>query len=91
MVDNTFLSPILQRPFLHGADIVLHSVTKFLNGHADVVGGVLVFRDQELMKKVRGFPTTWEVQWILTRPGWFSRGSNEDLVADLEQALDVLV
>ena len=54
VVDNTFLSPILQKPFRFGADIVLHSVTKFLNGHADVVGGVLVFRDDELMKKVRG-------------------------------------
>lgn len=54
VVDNTFMSPVLQRPFEHGADIVLHSVTKFLNGHADVVGGVLVFRDEDLMKKVRG-------------------------------------
>ncbi len=54
VVDNTFMSPILQKPFRFGADIVLHSVTKFLNGHSDVVGGVLVFRDEELMKKVRG-------------------------------------
>ena len=54
VVDNTFLSPVLQKPFRFGADIVLHSVTKFLNGHADVVGGVLVFRDDDLMKKVRG-------------------------------------
>jgi len=54
VVDNTFMSPILQKPFRFGADVVLHSVTKFLNGHADVVGGVLVFRNNELMKKVRG-------------------------------------
>ena len=54
VVDNTFMSPVLQKPFRFGADIVLHSVTKFLNGHADVVGGVLIFRDNELMKKVRG-------------------------------------
>jgi methionine-gamma-lyase len=53
VVDNTFLSPILQKPFRFGADIVLHSVTKFLNGHADVVGGIMVFQDEELMKKVR--------------------------------------
>lgn len=52
-VDNTFLSPILQRPFAFGADVVLHSATKFLNGHADVVGGVLVFRDEALYKRVR--------------------------------------
>ncbi len=54
VVDNTFLSPVLQKPFSFGADIVLHSVTKFLNGHSDVVGGILVFKDEELMKKVRG-------------------------------------
>jgi methionine-gamma-lyase len=54
VVDNTFMSPVLQKPFRFGADIVLHSVTKFLNGHSDVVGGVLVFRDETLMKKVRG-------------------------------------
>jgi methionine-gamma-lyase len=54
VVDNTFLSPILQKPFRFGADVVLHSVTKFLNGHSDVVGGILLFRDDELMKRVRG-------------------------------------
>jgi methionine-gamma-lyase len=53
VVDNTFMSPILQRPFQFGADLVLHSVTKFLNGHADVVGGILVFHDEALMKRVR--------------------------------------
>lgn len=54
VVDNTFMSPVLQKPFRFGADIVLHSVTKFLNGHSDVVGGVLIFKDDELLKKVRG-------------------------------------
>jgi methionine-gamma-lyase len=53
VVDNTFMSPILQRPFEFGADIVLHSVTKFLNGHSDVVGGILAFEDEALMKRVR--------------------------------------
>jgi len=54
VVDNTFMSPVLQQPFRFGADIVLHSVTKFLNGHSDVVGGILVFRDDVLMTRVRG-------------------------------------
>jgi methionine-gamma-lyase len=53
VVDNTFMSPVFQKPFHFGADIVMHSVTKFLNGHADVVGGIIAFRDEELMKKVR--------------------------------------
>src|SRR5438477_354472 len=39
-VDNTFASPIVQRPLALGADIVMHSATKFLNGHSDMVGGV---------------------------------------------------
>ncbi len=47
-VDNTFLSPALQQPLLLGADIVLHSTTKYINGHSDVVGGVLVTKEQEL-------------------------------------------
>jgi len=42
VVDNTFLSPVLQRPFEHGADLVVHSTTKYLNGHSDVVGGAVV-------------------------------------------------
>jgi cystathionine gamma-synthase len=42
VVDNTFLSPVLQRPFDMGADLVVHSTTKYLNGHSDVVGGAVV-------------------------------------------------
>lgn len=45
VVDNTFASPILQRPIEHGADIVMHSATKYLNGHSDMVGGMLVVGD----------------------------------------------
>ena len=45
VVDNTFLSPALQRPLTLGADIVLHSTTKYLNGHSDVVGGAVVAKD----------------------------------------------
>ena len=48
VVDNTFLSPILQQPLLLGADIVIHSTTKYINGHSDVVGGAVVAKDQEL-------------------------------------------
>jgi methionine-gamma-lyase len=53
VVDNTFCSPVLQRPIRFGADVVVHSVTKFINGHADVVGGVMVFATEELMKRVK--------------------------------------
>jgi cystathionine gamma-lyase/cystathionine beta-lyase/cystathionine gamma-lyase/homocysteine desulfhydrase len=47
VVDNTFMSPFFQRPLEHGADIVVHSTTKFLNGHSDSVGGVAVVRDRK--------------------------------------------
>jgi cystathionine gamma-synthase len=45
VVDNTFLSPALQRPLTLGADLVVHSTTKYLNGHSDVVGGAVIARD----------------------------------------------
>ncbi|MEB4211978.1 cystathionine gamma-synthase [Mycobacterium sp. 94-17] len=48
LVDNTFASPALQQPLTLGADIVLHSTTKYIGGHSDVVGGALVTNDQEL-------------------------------------------
>ncbi len=53
VVDNTFLSPALQRPIEFGVDIVLHSLTKFLNGHADVVGGIIVVKDEDTYKLFR--------------------------------------
>lgn len=53
VVDNTFASPFLQQPLSLGADVVLHSITKFINGHADVVGGVLVAREAEIGKQLR--------------------------------------
>ena len=51
-VDNTFLSPALQRPLVHGADIVVHSTTKYINGHSDVVGGAVVARDAGLHERL---------------------------------------
>jgi len=53
VVDNTFLSPFFQRPLALGADVVVHSTTKFLNGHSDSVGGVAVVKDQKLAEWLR--------------------------------------
>ncbi|HSV76393.1 MAG TPA: aminotransferase class I/II-fold pyridoxal phosphate-dependent enzyme [Bacteroidales bacterium] len=53
VADNTFCSPYLQRPLEFGFDVVFHSVTKFLNGHADVVGGIIVTRDVALDNLLR--------------------------------------
>jgi methionine-gamma-lyase len=52
-VDSTFASPYLQKPLTLGADVVLHSVTKFINGHADVVGGILVALDPVIYRRLR--------------------------------------
>ncbi|WP_119718827.1 cystathionine gamma-synthase [Cognatilysobacter tabacisoli] len=54
VVDNTFLSPALQRPIAFGADLVVHSTTKYINGHSDVVGGAVVARSAELSQ-----PLAW--------------------------------
>ena len=51
-VDNTFLSPVLQRPIEFGADLVIHSTTKYLNGHSDVVGGAVVASDATLVEEL---------------------------------------
>lgn len=52
VADNTFLSPILQNPLKLGAHIVYHSTTKFLNGHSDVVGGVVIVKDEAILKEL---------------------------------------
>ncbi|MET0411930.1 MAG: PLP-dependent aspartate aminotransferase family protein [Polyangiaceae bacterium] len=53
VVDNTFATPVLQSPLELGADVVLHSTTKYLNGHSDVVGGALVTRDEQLFERLK--------------------------------------
>lgn len=53
IVDNTFASPILQQPSQHGADIVVYSTTKYINGHSDIVGGVLTTSNKELYPRLK--------------------------------------
>ncbi|XP_046966604.1 cystathionine gamma-lyase [Vanessa cardui] len=53
VVDNTFLTPYLQRPLQHGADIVVYSLTKYMNGHSDVIMGSAVLNDSDLEKRLR--------------------------------------
>ncbi|MDK8306077.1 cystathionine gamma-synthase [Corynebacterium imitans] len=55
VVDNTFASPYLQKPFELGADVVLHSTTKYIGGHSDVVGGIVCGRDAQLEEDLRFF------------------------------------
>src|SRR5713101_450388 len=72
IVDNTFASPYLCQPLKHGADIVVHSATKFLSGHADAMGGMAISRDEAdspaligVMKLVGGVLSPWEAHAIL--------------------------
>jgi len=72
-VDNTFCSPYLQRPLDLGADIVLHSMTKFINGHADIVGGMVVAKDELIYKELKyvmmnvGFNMDPHQAWLTRR------------------------
>jgi cystathionine beta-lyase/cystathionine gamma-synthase len=72
VVDNTFASPYLCRPLEHGADLVVHSATKYLGGHADVMGGLVVARDERdsaalvgVMKLAGGVLGVWEAHEVL--------------------------
>jgi len=72
IIDNTFASPYLCRPLEHGADIVVHSATKYLGGHGDAIGGVVISRDEVdraalvgVMKLVGGVLSVWEAHEIL--------------------------
>lgn len=82
-VDNTFCSPYLQNPILLGADVVLHSMTKFINGHADIVGGIVIAKEPAEVKKIRGVMTNMGCnmdphQAFLTRRGLKTLGIRID-------------
>lgn len=53
VTDNTFMSPYFQKPLLLGCDIVIHSSTKYLNGHSDVVGGIVILNDEDIYKRIK--------------------------------------
>jgi cystathionine beta-lyase/cystathionine gamma-synthase len=71
--DNTFMSPYFQNPLTFGIDIVLHSTTKYLNGHSDVIGGILVTSDDKIHERLRyiqnaagGIPSPFDC-WLVLR------------------------
>ncbi len=73
VVDNTFASPYFQQPLKLGADIVVHSTTKYINGHSDVVGGALVLNDEEAYEAIKfyqnaagGVPSPFDT-WLILR------------------------
>jgi methionine-gamma-lyase len=72
-VDNTFLGPVFQRPFLHGADLVLYSATKFIGGHSDLLAGIVLTTSADLMRPMLDYRTVLgatiapDTAWMLTR------------------------
>ena len=71
--DNTFMSPYFQNPLTFGIDIVLHSTTKYLNGHSDIIGGILVTTDEKIHERIRyiqnaagGVPSPFDC-WLVLR------------------------
>ncbi len=73
MIDNTFMSPYLQRPFEYGFDVVLHSATKFLGGHSDVLAGLAVAREDDMGRRLKRIQNTFgavlgpQDSWITLR------------------------
>ncbi|HSA30731.1 MAG TPA: cystathionine gamma-synthase [Candidatus Omnitrophota bacterium] len=72
-VDNTFASPYFQKPLLFGADIVVHSTTKYIAGHSDIVGGAVVLNDEAMYQRIKyyqnaagGVPGPWD-SWLVLR------------------------
>lgn len=73
VVDNTFASPYNQRPLTLGADIVVHSTTKYIGGHSDLIGGAIITKDEEVYRKLRsniinsgGIPSPFDA-WLILR------------------------
>lgn len=71
--DNTFMSPYFQNPLTFGIDIVLHSTTKYLNGHSDIIGGILITSDEKIHERLRyiqnaagGVPSPFDC-WLILR------------------------
>ena len=73
IIDNTFMSPYLQRPIEHGFDIVIHSATKFLGGHSDLIAGLVVTKDEALGKRMQSIQISFgailgpQDSWLLLR------------------------
>ncbi len=87
-VDNTFATPILQQPFSFGADFVMHSVTKYLNGHGTTIGGVVVGKDEEFMNTI--FKKTYRLMGANSSPfdAWLVMNGLKTLPLRMERHCD---
>ncbi len=69
VVDNTFATPYFQKPLLLGADIVIHSTTKYINGHSDLIGGAVILNDDDLYEKIKLVQKSVGAVPLLSTPG----------------------
>lgn len=84
-VDNTFCSPYLQQPLAYGADVVLHSMTKFINGHADIVGGIVIAKEKETYTKLRNIMVNMGFN-MDPHQAWLTRRGLKTLALRIEKA-----
>ncbi len=84
-VDNTFCSPYLQQPLALGADVVLHSMTKFINGHADIVGGIVIAKEKETYTKLRNIMVNMGFN-MDPHQAWLTRRGLKTLALRIEKA-----
>ena len=85
VIDNTFMSPCLQNPLLLGADVVMHSITKYIGGHSDVVAGALMFNDSKLYDKLF-FNIKSMGYWISPFDAWIALKGSKTLKLRAERA-----
>lgn len=92
-IDNTCLTPIFQKPLDLGIDIVMHTMSKYIGGHSDIIGGILVSKDEELMKKIMGEMREWFGGILGPMEAWLATRGLRTLNARLQQhqttAMDV--
>ncbi len=71
-IDNTCLTPLFQKPLELGVDIVMHTMSKYIGGHSDIIGGILVSKDEELMRKIMAEMREWFGGILGPMEGWLA-------------------
>jgi cystathionine beta-lyase len=84
-IDNTYCTPLFQKPLDLGIDIVMHTMSKYLGGHSDIIGGVLVSKDEELMRKIMGQMREWFGGIMGPMEAWLVMRGMRTLDARLQQ------
>ncbi|HIW50675.1 MAG TPA: PLP-dependent aspartate aminotransferase family protein [Candidatus Blautia intestinavium] len=87
-IDNTCMTPLFQNPLDYGIDIVMHTMSKYIGGHSDIIGGVLVSKDQELMDRIQTQMREWYGGILGPMEGWLAIRGLRTLYARMMQLQD---